>query len=1034
MPYGDLIFGLLFFAVFAVYLYFGLRVIHDDPEGAPNKVFFALCVCGCLWAFGLSLANCAPTRSASQMWWRVSALGSCTFFGFLPHFPLALRAQGFTSLGRKAAYVLHAPALWCLWRYSISSKSAETVYDLVQTPYGWLNAAGVHGSSSLFVLYRGLCILGAICVMWLLLRRTREPLLLRRLKIALRLLLAGGCLSVLTDVLPVLYPPYSLPHMTPIFMVAPVAAMYYASGYGKGKDIAKDSLILSQQTRHKLQFYLGCTYVSGGILVFANQYFPNFSVNKDWLVRTTQTGVMLFLLGLVILAVQRLKDRKIADALTLGMLLFSIPLITLRFVQSGGVTVWAFPFVMILVSLMYDGRVPLFLVTVVSVLTQLVLWAMSPKSLVLVDEFDHVLRMGMYLIAFWVGSFVNTTYVYRLKENIRKVKSQQLISQVSFSFVGINSENMGDVIEGMLASLGRFFRVDEVCLSLSGRFEEGEPPVYRWPEERGMKESGSSEGAKLPPWCEERLNWGEGIFVDDIGALQESENPHDDKTLSFALFPVLENKQLLGYLSLAAGEPKLWSAEDKALLGILGNLLSDGLIRVRAEREIEHMAYYDSLTGLPNRHLFSDQLKHAIKGAGPGEGIVVLFVDLDSFKVLNDTMGHDKGDIVLRDIGAGLAKAVGPEGVAARFGGDEFLIMVRGPSYAYGIEKVVAQEVMGLFEQPFSVDNREFFVTASVGGAVYPFDGEDAVTLIKNADIAMYAAKTRGKNQFAMCTRHMKDDVQKNIHLSNDLYRVLEKRELEVHYQPQIKTATGGIIGLEALLRWNHPQRGSIPPSLFIPLAEANGTITSVGKWVLETAIRQNKRWQIMGRPDLRMAVNLSVVQLNDPGLVLSVSRILKEQDMDPKYLEIEITESAATKESGRIMETLYGLKSLGVTISIDDFGTEYSSLSRLKVLPVDRIKIDMQFVQSIERSEKDQAIVKVIISLAKSLGLGVLAEGVETAPQLDFLNRKMCDEVQGYYYYKPMPADEVEQLLFPVWPQKKQQPRMCAKPQPLCS
>ncbi len=261
----------------------------------------------------------------------------------------------------------------------------------------------------------------------------------------------------------------------------------------------------------------------------------------------------------------------------------------------------------------------------------------------------------------------------------------------------------------------------------------------------------------------------------------------------------------------------------------------------------------------------------------------------------------------------------------------------------------------------------------------------------------------------------MKEDIQRNIHLSNDLYRVLEKGELEVHYQPQIKTATGEIIGLEALLRWNHPERGSVPPGLFIPLAEANGTITRVGKWVLETAVRQNKKWQIMGRSDLRMAVNLSVVQLNDPGLVPTVSRILKEADMDPKYLEIEITESAATKESGRIMETLYGLKSLGATISIDDFGTEYSSLSRLKVLPIDRIKIDMQFVQSIERSEKDQAIVKIIISLAKSLGLGVLAEGVETAPQLEFLNQKMCDEVQGYYYYRPMTADKVEQLLFPA-------------------
>ena len=258
----------------------------------------------------------------------------------------------------------------------------------------------------------------------------------------------------------------------------------------------------------------------------------------------------------------------------------------------------------------------------------------------------------------------------------------------------------------------------------------------------------------------------------------------------------------------------------------------------------------------------------------------------------------------------------------------------------------------------------------------------------------------------------MKEEVKRNIKLSNNLYRVQDRGELVVYYQPQIRLQTGRVVGLEALLRWKHPELGMVPPNVFIPLAEMNGTINSIGDWVLKTAICQNKQWQDMGLPRLRMAVNLSMVQLGNPDFVDNLAQLLKQTELDPAYLELEITESVATKDTGRITQVLNRLKSLGISISIDDFGTEYSSLQRLKVLPIDRIKIDMQFVQGIDGSEKDQAITKIIINLAQSLGLEVIAEGVETETQLTFLGQKMCDDVQGYYYYKPMPAEDVEALL----------------------
>ena len=386
-------------------------------------------------------------------------------------------------------------------------------------------------------------------------------------------------------------------------------------------------------------------------------------------------------------------------------------------------------------------------------------------------------------------------------------------------------------------------------------------------------------------------------------------------------------------------------------------------------------------------------------------------MDLDSFKMINDTMGHSRGDEILKRVAQNLTNILRKTDTVARFGGDEFLIMLDNIENEKNISDM-GNKIMDTFKRPFIIDEHEFFITGSAGIAVYPGDGEDGETLVKNADIAMYRAKANGKNKYVMCTENMKEEVKKNMTISNHLFRARERGELMVYYQPQINLQTGKIIGLESLLRWNHPTFGMIPPNVFIPLAEKNGSINSIGEWVLRTACNQNKAWQDMGLLYARIAVNLSVIQFNDPLIVEKVDKILKETGLSPKHLELEITESIAVKENKNVVDILDRLKKLGVSISIDDFGTEYSSLSRLKTLPIDRIKIDMQFIHGIEGNEKDQAITKIIINLAKSLNLEVIAEGVETKGQMEFLNQKMCEEAQGYYYYKPMPAEELEEIL----------------------
>ncbi|HZJ85888.1 MAG TPA: bifunctional diguanylate cyclase/phosphodiesterase [Erysipelotrichaceae bacterium] len=388
-----------------------------------------------------------------------------------------------------------------------------------------------------------------------------------------------------------------------------------------------------------------------------------------------------------------------------------------------------------------------------------------------------------------------------------------------------------------------------------------------------------------------------------------------------------------------------------------------------------------------------------------------MFLDLDEFKEVNDTLGHKKGDQLLKVVASNLEAVVSDNGVVARFGGDEFMILLRNYDNKDTVVNM-AESIINIFKTNQTIGYQNFNITASIGISIFPNDGEDSDTLIKNADIAMYVAKEGGKNNYFFCNDKLKADVALDFQLTSDLRSALDNNEFVVHYQPQIDLQTNKIEGVEALLRWNHPSRGLIPPSIFIPLAEKSDLINDIGEWVFKEACLLCKKWQDLGLPDIEVAVNLSTVQIINPNLGQSIAAIIEKTKVDPKYIVLEITESAAIKETKYVVSVLNKLKSLGLSIAVDDFGTEYSSLSRLKQLPIDQIKIDLQFIQGIETNNKDRAIIKVIIKLAKSLGLSVLAEGIENSNQLQFLTENDCDYGQGYYFYRPMPANEVTRIL----------------------
>jgi len=454
------------------------------------------------------------------------------------------------------------------------------------------------------------------------------------------------------------------------------------------------------------------------------------------------------------------------------------------------------------------------------------------------------------------------------------------------------------------------------------------------------------------------------------------------------------------------------SKSESALKKAIEKLQDEVLEHEKTQEQIKYIAYHDTLTGLPNRNLLNELLVHSITLAERNNKcMAVLFLDIDGFKMINDSKGHGMGDQILQEVAERLLKTLRKSDVIARHGGDEFIVIIEELDNCSGVE-LIANKIINCFQEPFHLENQDYFLTTSVGVAVYPADGQTPDMLIKNADIAMYKAKENGKNQYLFCTPVMKDVANETMELSTNLYRAIEKNEFELYYQPQLSCHNNQIMGVEALIRWRHPVMGLISPAKFIPIAEKTGLILPIGEWVLRTACQQNKKWQEQGLPKIRMGVNLSLRQFHNNDLLNLVESVLKETKLAPQYLELEITETIAMKEKSYIINTLNAFRQIGVSIAIDDFGTEYSSLSYLKHLPVDRLKVAMQFIRGIGIDHKDEALAKGIIVLAKSIGMNVIAEGVETKEQLEFLKNHNCDEIQGYYFFKPLIEAEMTKLL----------------------
>ncbi|MEW6314390.1 MAG: EAL domain-containing protein [Pseudomonadota bacterium] len=492
-----------------------------------------------------------------------------------------------------------------------------------------------------------------------------------------------------------------------------------------------------------------------------------------------------------------------------------------------------------------------------------------------------------------------------------------------------------------------------------------------------------------------------------------------------ASFPLWQEGEVVGVMSLYPAQPDFF---DQPLIDLLIEMARDISFaldnfkredrRKRAEetlvareRQLEMLAHYDTLTGLPNRILLQDRVDQALTHASRhNKRVGLLYVDLDRFKNINDSLGHFIGDVLLQAMAQRFRTCIRDEDTISRLGGDEFIVVLPDTNIEGAAH--VAQKILISAGERYEIEGHEMTVTPSIGISIYPEDGRNFDTLFKNADAAMHHAKSNGRNNYQFFTAQMNESALERLTLENGLRRALERGEFLLHYQPQIEIDSGRLLGMEALIRWQHPVLGLVPPGKFIPVAEESGLIVPIGEWVLSEACRQNRAWQEAGLPEFAVAVNLSALQFHQKNLPEKIILALEESGLDASYLELELTESLVMQHAEETITVMQHLKSMNLRLSIDDFGTGYSSLSYLKQLPIDRLKVDRSFVNDVASNPDDAAIVRAVISMAHNLRLRVIAEGVETEEQLAFLKSEGCDEMQGYYYSKPMPAADVAEFL----------------------
>lgn len=991
---------LLVFICFSYFITLGGLALSVNPKDNANRIFSVVCFVLSIWVGGALLSSISSNHEEALIWRRISSIGWGTLYSILVHFSLELCEEKVLLKKKWIYFIIYTPAIISILIFCLIPYIAIQQYSLVFTDLGWINIVVQNTWDIFFNIYYISYSITVLIILfrWGFIHNIHKK---RQAVIIILSFLSAIFLGTITE--RYLSGFVKIPSLSPFFIAIPISFIFYWIKKNSfmsmiikpdNKQIGK---ILNNREEIKVYKYLSLIFFFSSMTSLFRYFFhgnPGIEEMKFSLV-TAILGVLVYYLPTII------KDSFHRNNIMTPIMNISVVLMMVHFsnISSDRVN-WPFPFLIILVSIVFNKIHLLLSIYISAVFANILVWYLEDIPFNIIFFPEYVPRFLFLTFGTFLALIINKIYLNRLKEHEEQILIQGMISSISSKFVSININNTKERFTSILEELGTHYHSNNASLILFSNKEQIITDYFEWFPERESFEYNLTDDYS---WCIERLQNNEIISIND-----------KNKDKNFIAVPVSSKDDFLGMLVLKFNGTTslLTNADIKEVFRILTNLIADALIKIDNEKKINTLAYFDSLTNLANRTLFHDRLENAISLAKRESKLVaVMMMDLDSFKYVNDSMGHDAGDQLLKVIADRLSANIRGYDTVSRFGGDEFMFILSQIKESSEAAKV-AVKLLTSIAKPIRINNEEIYITGSIGITLYPNDTDKLELLIKNSDLAMYASKKLGKNCHSFYSLKLKENTHEKMRLISDLNKALDRDEFVVHYQPQVQLETKKIIGMEALIRWNHPKKGLINPDVFIPLAEETGLISSIGKWVLYTACKHNKSLQNRGLPHICVAVNLSVKQFNNENLVNMIQEILTETQLSPKYLELEITESLAISDASTILNPLNKLRDLGISISIDDFGTEYSSLSRLNQMPIDRIKIDKQFIEGLTFRKSDESITNFIVELSKNMGVKVIAEGVETDTQLSFLADICCDEIQGYYFYKPMCFDDINKVL----------------------
>ncbi|MGI6691536.1 MAG: EAL domain-containing protein [Christensenellales bacterium] len=1024
----DLILSIIYYLCGCFYMFFGIYTLHINSKSHINQRFLLLTLSMAAWSFAYSFSYSEPTAEARAFWNSFSVFGWGAFYSFFLHFALTLTNNRLLNKPSKIV-LFYLPALISIILFAPFGYFADIQYELVPSDSGLRDFLSANIGQIWIALYSTIYSVAAVILLvrWWKKIEPRMPLK-RHVTYFLISIIVPFFMGSITDVFSDVIGLNQIPRLTIVLLVSPAVLLFTTlRKFGLLLERAKIEFFpqasgtMQEESRLRLFQTAAAMFTIGAAGSFFSEYFiAGRSFTSEFLL-----ALVVWILGIWLLFIPHVaKKHTTQNTLFLITSIVGMTFFIVNEIDTGATTVWAVYIAFLLCSIVLDSKVHTFIFLVITLFIQVVLGILYPEVSATIDNVQYLKRIFIIVLSYFAVRYLTNEYASKLRGYQRFSKEQETLEKISTSFISVHNENAKEKIDKMFEMSAEVLHFDNAylfefdagyenatILNMYVRdIENTSPPFYPGTKFKtaDFPEAQSLIAQHSPILCEDVTN----VPVDKAGNQKNfflSRGIH-----SFFALPIIIDKKTNGFFVIEYKDrsDERFTESRLHFLKIITNILGDTRKKILYEEMLYNFAYFDQSTKLANRNMLKKNLEEMISNRKESEKLVVFDVELDNLRMINDTFGHSIGEQIVIE-SASILKGLMKDGCSiSRVGEEKFVIVMPIAETAEQIN-ACANKIVDAFSDPILPREgiEALFVTVNVGISVYPDDGRDVDTLLRNADLAGYEAKS-SHNKIVFCSEQLKSRTEENTLLTNRLFHSLQNEEFSLEFQPQISCSTGKTVGIEALLRWNFDDKKRIPPNTFIPILEQTGLIYHVGLWVLEQALQEHNRLIAKGFPPLRISVNLSVVQFQEEGFICDVRNIIEESRVNPKYIEMEITESLLSKNPEDVLEKIYQLKELGISIAIDDFGRGYSSLHRLKLVPFDRIKIDKDIIDYIDLKGNEAPITEVIILLARAFSADTTAEGVETKEQADFLRNIACDEIQGYYYSKPLSAEALEEFL----------------------